>query len=103
MQNTNYLIKTVHVYTRQRGEKVAKQADDTTVVGLITDNEKTAYREEVRDLAVWCQDNNLFLKWPPGLSTVTPQPHIIFTLQQLPVYYLCIVTLPLPTCTNYLD
>ena len=32
-----------------------------TVVGLITDNTETAYREEVRDLAVWCQDNNLSL------------------------------------------
>jgi EAL domain-containing protein (putative c-di-GMP-specific phosphodiesterase class I) len=31
------------------------------VVGLITDIDETAYREEVRDLAVWCQDNNLFL------------------------------------------
>jgi hypothetical protein len=30
-------------------------ADDTTVVGLITD--ETAYREEVRDLAVWCRHN----------------------------------------------
>ena len=30
------------------------------MVGLITDNE-TANREEVRDLAVWCQDNNLSL------------------------------------------
>jgi EAL domain-containing protein (putative c-di-GMP-specific phosphodiesterase class I) len=29
------------------------------VVGLITDNDETAYREEVRDLAVWCQDNKL--------------------------------------------
>ena len=29
------------------------------VVGPITDNDETAYREEVRDLAVWCQDNNL--------------------------------------------
>jgi hypothetical protein len=28
------------------------------VVGLIT-NDDTAYREEVRDLAVWCQGNNL--------------------------------------------
>ena len=35
-----------------------KFADDTTVVGLITDKDETAYREEVRDLAVWCQDNN---------------------------------------------
>jgi hypothetical protein len=31
------------------------------VVGLITDNDETAYREEVRDLAVWCQDNTLSL------------------------------------------
>ena len=28
---------------------------------MITDNDETAYREEVRDLAVWCQDNNLSL------------------------------------------
>ena len=30
------------------------------MVGLITDNDETACRE-VRDLAVWCQDNNLSL------------------------------------------
>ena len=40
---------------------IIKFADDTTVVSLITDNDKTAYREEVRDLAVWCQDSNLSL------------------------------------------
>jgi hypothetical protein len=32
-------------------------------VGLITDSDETAYREEVRDLAVWCQDNNLSLNF----------------------------------------
>ena len=31
------------------------------MVGLITDNKETAYREEVRELAVWYQDNNLSL------------------------------------------
>ena len=31
------------------------------MVGLITDNDETAYREEVRDLTVWYQDNNLSL------------------------------------------
>jgi hypothetical protein len=36
---------------------INKFADDTTVVGLIMDNDETAYREEVRDLAVWCQGN----------------------------------------------
>jgi hypothetical protein len=40
---------------------IIKFADDTTVVGLITNNDETAYREEVRDLTVWCQDNNLSL------------------------------------------
>jgi hypothetical protein len=39
---------------------IIKFADDTTVVGLIT-NKETAYREEVRDLAIWCKDNNLSL------------------------------------------
>jgi hypothetical protein len=36
-------------------------SDDTTVVGLITDNDETAYRDEVRELSVRCQDNNLSL------------------------------------------
>ena len=30
-------------------------------LGLITNDNETAYMEEVRDLAVWCQDNNLSL------------------------------------------
>ena len=29
------------------------------MVGLITDDDETAYREEVSNLAVRCQDNNL--------------------------------------------
>ena len=40
---------------------IIKFADDTTVVGLITNNPEAAYREEVRALGVWCQDNNLTL------------------------------------------
>jgi hypothetical protein len=34
---------------------IIKFADDTTVVGLITNNDKSTYREEVRALAEWCQ------------------------------------------------
>uniref|UniRef100_A0A9J8ANG1 Reverse transcriptase domain-containing protein n=1 Tax=Cyprinus carpio carpio TaxID=630221 RepID=A0A9J8ANG1_CYPCA len=34
-------------------------ADDTTLIGLIRDNDETAYREEVQHLAAWCTDNNL--------------------------------------------
>ena len=40
---------------------IIKFADDTTVVGLITNNNMTAYREEVRALGVWFQENNLSL------------------------------------------
>ncbi len=32
--------------------------DDTTVIGLITDSDETAYREDVRALTSWCQNNN---------------------------------------------
>jgi hypothetical protein len=35
--------------------------NDTTIVGLITDNDQTAHREVVRALAEWCQDINLSL------------------------------------------
>ncbi|CAI5669471.1 unnamed protein product [Oreochromis niloticus] len=38
---------------------IVKFADDTTVVGLITNGDETAYREEVSALTHWCQDNHL--------------------------------------------
>jgi hypothetical protein len=41
---------------------IIKFADDTTVVGLITNNDETAYREEVRALRVLgFQENKLTL------------------------------------------
>jgi hypothetical protein len=38
-----------------------KVANYTTVVGLITNNDKTANRQEVRALVEGCQENNLSL------------------------------------------
>jgi hypothetical protein len=38
-----------------------KLADDTTIVGLINNNDKTAYKEEVGTLTVWFQVNSLSL------------------------------------------
>ena len=40
---------------------IVKFADDTTGIGLIRDNDESAYREEVQHLAVWYADNNLAL------------------------------------------
>ena len=56
-----YSLFTHDCTTREDSNTLIKFTDDTTVVGLITDKDETAYREEVRDLAVWCQDNNLSL------------------------------------------
>ena len=56
-----YSLFTHDCMARHDSNTIIKFANDTTVVGLITDNDKTAYREEIRDLAVWCQDNNLSL------------------------------------------
>ncbi len=40
---------------------ILKFADDTTVVGLISNNDEMHYREEVAQLAEWCGANNLSL------------------------------------------
>ena len=46
---------------RSKSNLIIKFADDTTVIGLITDEEEAAYREEVEQLAVWCKAHNLAL------------------------------------------
>ena len=56
-----YSLFTHDCMARHDSNTIIKFADDTTVVGLITDNDETAYREEVRDLAGWCQNSNLSL------------------------------------------
>ncbi|KAI4883889.1 hypothetical protein NFI96_010254 [Prochilodus magdalenae] len=40
---------------------IIKFADDTTVIGLITGGDETAYRREVAELVDWCDYNNLSL------------------------------------------
>lgn len=39
--------------------KLIKFADDTTLIGLITDGDESAYRREVDRLVSWCSNNNL--------------------------------------------
>jgi hypothetical protein len=56
-----YSLFTHDFVAKHDSKTIIKFADNTTMVGLIMDNDETAYREEVRYLAVWCQDNNLSL------------------------------------------
>ncbi len=64
--------------------KLLKFADDTTLIGLIQDGDRSAYRQEVKELAVWCSLNNLelntlktvemiveFKRNPPALPPLT--------------------------------
>ncbi|KAL0162517.1 hypothetical protein M9458_041913, partial [Cirrhinus mrigala] len=64
--------------------KLLKFADDTTLIGLINDGDDSAYRQEVKELAVWCSHNKLelntlktvemtvdFRRNPPALPPLT--------------------------------
>ncbi len=49
-----------HVCTLSNNSNLfIKFADDTTVVGLISNRDETNYKSEVSRLAGWCSDNNL--------------------------------------------
>ena len=56
-----YSLFTQHCVVTHSSNTIVKFADDTTAIGLITDCDETEYREEVRTLTSWCQDNNLHL------------------------------------------
>ncbi len=48
--------------SKEPSAKLLKFADDATLIGLIQDRDESAYRqEEVKELAVWCNLNNLEL------------------------------------------
>ncbi len=47
--------------TTHSSNVIVKFVDDTTVVGLITDDNESAYREEVHSLKNWCHNSNLSL------------------------------------------
>jgi gmma-aminobutyric acid receptor subunit gamma/cGMP-dependent protein kinase 2 len=56
-----YALFTHDCVAMHASNSIIKFADNTTVEDLITNNDETAYREEVRALGVWCQENNLSL------------------------------------------
>ena len=56
-----YSIFTFDCKSTYSGNLVIKFADDTTVTGLITDNNEDNYRREIDNIVDWCSSNNLFL------------------------------------------
>ncbi len=56
-----YSLYTHDCVSSHRSTSIIKFADDTVVLGLISNNDETAYLDEVERLASWCQDNCLSL------------------------------------------
>ncbi|KAL0152504.1 hypothetical protein M9458_052227, partial [Cirrhinus mrigala] len=74
--------------------KLLKFADDTTVIGLIQEGDESAYRQEVKELTVWCSHNNLelntlktvemtvdFRRNPPALPPLTIMDSTVKTVE----------------------
>ncbi|KAI4885725.1 hypothetical protein NFI96_026178, partial [Prochilodus magdalenae] len=56
-----YSLYTHDRIARHSSNVIIKSADDTTAVGLISNNNEEAYRKEVSFLTHWCRENNLSL------------------------------------------
>ncbi len=56
-----YCLYTFDCTSTHFSNHIIKFADDTTVIGLISGNEESAYRDEVGKLMLWCSENNLVL------------------------------------------
>ncbi len=56
-----YSLYTHDCVSYHSSTSIVKYADDTLVLGLISNNDKTAYLDEVERLTSWCQDNCLSL------------------------------------------
>ncbi len=79
-----FSLYTIDCTSKDPSVKLLKFADDTTLIGLIQDGDESAYRQEVKELAVWCSLNNLelnmlktvemivdFRRNPPALPPLT--------------------------------
>jgi len=56
-----FMLLTHDCTAKLSSNHITKFADDTTVVGLISNNDETPYRKEVAQLVEWCGTNNLSL------------------------------------------
>ena len=56
-----YTLLTHDCTASYESNSIIRFADDTTVIGLITGGDETAYRSEVSSWVTWCHKNNLSL------------------------------------------
>lgn len=56
-----YSLFTHNCVARHESNSIIKFTNNTTVIGLIASDNKATYSREVKDLTVWCHNNNLYL------------------------------------------
>ncbi len=61
-------------WSKDPSVKLLKFVDDTTLISLIQDGDESAYRQEVKELAVWCSLNNLELNTLKTVEKFCPAP-----------------------------
>lgn len=57
-----FIILTRDCTAKRSSNLITKFADDTTVASLISNNDESAYREEMEQLADWCRGSSLSLQ-----------------------------------------
>ena len=56
-----FIIYTNELRSRFRNCHLIKYADDTVIVGLISDNDESEYNEQISEVVLWCKAHNLLL------------------------------------------
>ncbi len=56
-----FYLYTNYCTSKDPSVELLKFADDTTLNGFIQDGDESAYRQEDKELAVWCSLNNVFI------------------------------------------
>ena len=56
-----FIIYTNELRSRFRNCRLIKYADDTVIVGLISNNDESQYNEQISEVVLWCKAHNMLL------------------------------------------
>ena len=91
-----FTIYTTDCVSSNSSCRLVKYADDTVLIGLISDNDELAYRSEIVSMTQWCDSHNLLLN-------VTKTKEVIFDFRRSPtvVNQVCIDDAGVKIVTSY--
>ena len=72
-----FILYTNSFQGTQTGCRILKYADDTVVIGMVTNSDETDYRTEIGSVVQWCEENHLVLN-------ATKTKEMVFDFRQRP-------------------